>query len=315
MYTIQPMADNNPLESVPSLAEEHIEQRAINAVVIQGYDSPEYIKHQAEIERIKEQGEFLNYDTSPMEWRCFSSIDEKDKYTKRLVDCTGVVIFGKRKDSNEIISCISHSDEMGPLSESINPVVMARVRILKDRYRAELEATILDLRTQLSVTSPDEDIEVWDKELDIDVFKNKRKYLEEELIRVQGEIDYLAQDHGKASFLEFDNEVQQKLSEFKAMVDPSTVTASVFGGQTLKIDVSGDKDVVVEVGNELENKNAKDAYNLGVKMWKEYIISHFGFEPSVAHEPLTIRGKRHGTDVYVNTQGRKVFVIHRTAQA
>ncbi len=287
----------------------------IEVIVIQGNSDPAYGKYQAEIEKIKLQGVFLNYDTPKCEnWRSFSEMDEKDKYTERLVDCTGIVIFGKRRDSGEIISCIAHTDEISALSEMTDPENIAEKRLMADKYKAELEAEILDLKSQLSHTKPDEKIDAYDNELEMDLPIDKVKYLEQRIEDLQKEIDRLHEPVVTKSFFILESTVHQNLAEFKALVDPATVDASIIGGQSLKEDRAGGKGDVVKIDENLSQKD-RNGYLLAVRLWKSHISSNFGFEPSVAHEPLTIRGRKHGTDVYVDTKAMKIFIVYRTAQS
>jgi hypothetical protein len=288
----------------------------MKVIIVQGNNDPEYIRYQVEIEKIKQQGEFLNYDIDNIEgWRSFSLMDERDKYTERLVDCTGIVIFGKSKDSDKIISCIAHTDAISAISEKTDVVKMAKDQSSEDSYRAQLVSEILDLNVQLDHTLPDEEMEVFDDNLEMDLYKNKVEYLRHRLEYLKKEMDRLEKEHAPVDyFLTLDNEIQQSLSKFKELVDLTTVSASIIGGQVLKEDRAGTESDVVKLDENLVKKG-EESYALAVRLWKDYIIASFDIEPSIAHEPLMVRGRKHGTDVYVDTQGKKIFVVYRTAQS
>ncbi len=286
----------------------------IEVVIIQGDNDPEYTVNKEEIERIRQQGEFLNYDTSHIEnWRSFSLIDERDKYTERLVDCTGVVIFGRRKDSDKIISCIAHTDEISALSGMTDLVSMSENIKAKDKRASEWKSEISDLRNQLSHTTPDEEVEVYDDVLEMEVIKNKKEYLQQQLLDLEMKINLFQKDALGDGLLKLEAEVQKNLSAFKALVDLTTVSASIIGGQSLREDRTDSGGIIVKMDTASSERD-RDGYRLAVGLWRDYIITNFGLEPSIAHEPLAIRGKKHGTDVYVDTQGKKIFVVYRTAQ-
>ena len=125
----------------------------IRKIVINGLNSPEYSTYQKEIESIEKHGTFLDFDNGK-EDELFSLIDEKDKYTQRLCDCTGVVLFGKEKESNRIISCISHVS-LDDISFNLINVVGENEK-WNDQKVAELDRKINEYKVLLEDTDIEE---------------------------------------------------------------------------------------------------------------------------------------------------------------
>ena len=113
-------------------------------------------------------------------------------------------------------------------------------------------------------------------------------------------------------YLDFERELHETFIHFREFVDIETMTGTIVGGQILKDSViDGEKNRLSpdSIGKETI------AYNESVKLWEDYVSDYFGFKPNIAHHPLVMRGEKHGTDVFVNTQEKKVFIVHRSTQS
>jgi len=286
-----------------------IKKPNMNVAVINGYNDPDFLKYKDNIQNIQEKGKFLDYDS--MESSHFSSVDSRDKFSKRLCDCTGVVLFGKRKESDETVSLISHVDVITEAMRNTKPERIAKMLSYKEAEKARLKLIIEKIKRDIENSTDEEEIEMYDDDLEMDVSRNKIECLNEEIEDSLQQLKNLDRDVSSEEYEKFEKEMDDVFSSFVNLVDLKTVTGTIVGGQIIK-----ESELEDEAGEITAEKNRTEAemYDKSIVFWKERIAKYFGFKPDVAHPPLTFRRKKHGTSVFVDTQKRKVFAVYESVQ-
>lgn len=286
-----------------------IKKPDMNVAVINGYNDPDFLKYKDDIQNIQEKGEFLDYDS--MKSFHFSSINGEDKFTKRLCDCTGVVLFGKRKESDEVISLISHVDVITEAIRNTEPKRIEEISSYKEAEKVRLRLIIEKLKQDIENSTDEEEIEIYDDDLEMDVSRNKVKYLNEGMEDSLQQLKNLDRDVSSEEYEKFEKEMAEAFLSFVNLVDLETVAGTIVGGQVIK-----ESELEDEAGEITAEKNRMEAemYDKSIVFWKEQIDKYFGLKPDIAHPPLTFRRKKHGTSVFVDTQKRKVFAVYESAQ-
>ena len=129
-------------EKIPdALKSEHLKE-GVKPIMTAILDGSNLGESENAIEKIVESGEFVNYDENPdvlkrnnmrnagVQTYAISDSNEKNKYSRRYWNCTGVAIVGTNKETGEQVSFLSHQDPwkfleanerdfMNDLSESI----------------------------------------------------------------------------------------------------------------------------------------------------------------------------------------------------
>lgn len=274
--------------------------------IINGKRSETFKKFEDYIKKIQESGTELVYDKNIQ--HCYSEIDTTDKFSKDYNDCTGIVLFGKDKITQKTISCITHTDILAMPSY--------KTLMENEKRISNIDSKIQKLTKDLEETGENDEII---DDIDGEWMINKKEYLEKEILNYT-ELRSNFERNYRAIYEDFEKDTNQILSKFSEIIKPDSASGIIIGGQVITKDLDPDINIESRALFFPERPSDQtDRYNLSIDLWKSIVSQYLGFEPKVAHSPRNTLDNRaflseDGTDVYVKTDERKVYIVFQSMQ-